>query len=130
MTKLSCTHCSPEEKVALEDRLDVVAKGDPTVKLTIRRNLTALWDIFVDTNVKFIAYFSVKAETPKDVNEVFRRLNTGGMPLTQLELVLGKIKEVQSDYEEKLWDVSEAIREQSGGIEFHLWQCCNSFIYW
>jgi hypothetical protein len=86
--------------------------------LQVRENLSALWDIFVDVNVKSIAYFSVKADTPKEVNEVFRRLNTGGIALTQIELVLGKIKASQSDYEEKLWALSDKITKQSGGIEF------------
>jgi hypothetical protein len=118
MTELSFTRCNPAEKVALEERFDVAAKGDVSAKLRVRENLSALWDIFVDTNVKSIAYFPVKADTPRDVNEVFRRLNIGGMALTQLELVLGKIKAVRSDYEEKLWELSEAIASQSGGIAF------------
>ena len=71
-----------------------------------------------NTNVKSIAYFSVKADTPNAVNEVFRRLNIGGVALTQLELVLGKIKADQPDYEERLWAVSEKIAKESGGIEF------------
>lgn len=117
MTELSCMRCNEDEKVDLEDRVVVAAGGNKDTKIRIRRNLTALWDIFVEENVKSIAYFSVKANTPAEVNEVFRRLNTGGIALTQLELVLGKIKAVQSDYEEKLWALSEKIAAQSG-IEF------------
>ena len=118
MTELACMRCNEDEKVDLEDRALVAGGENKNAKLRVRRNLSALWDIFVDVNVKSIAYFSVKADTPKEVNEVFRRLNTGGVALTQLELVLGKIKAVQSDYEEKLWALSERISKQSGGIEF------------
>lgn len=118
MTELACMRCNEEAKVDLEDRALVAAGDNKSAKLRVRRNLSALWDIFVDSNVKSIAYFSVKADTPKEVNEVFRRLNTGGVALTQLELVLGKIKAVQSDYEESLWALSEKIAKQSGGIEF------------
>ncbi len=118
MTELACMRCNEDEKVDLEDRALNAAEDDRNKKLQVRRNLSALWDIFVDINVKSIAYFSVKADTPKEVNEVFRRLNTGGVALTQLELVLGKIKAVQSDYEEKLWALSEKISQKSGGIEF------------
>lgn len=118
MTELASKSCNQKEKIALEVR-SVLAAGDvKSLELKIRENLSALWDIFVDTNVKSIAYFSVKAESPKEVNEVFRRLNTGGIPLTQLELVLGKIKANQSNYEEKLWEISENISKLSGGIEF------------
>lgn len=118
MTELSCLRCNEDEKVDLEDRVLMAAGDDKNLKLRIRRSLSALWDIFVDTNHKSIAYFSVKADTPSEVNEVFRRLNTGGVALTQLELVFGKIKAVHSDYEEKLWALSERIAKKSGGIEF------------
>ena len=118
MTELSRLTCNEDQQVDLEDHALMAAGDDKSVKLRIRRNLRALWEIFVDTNHKSIAYFSVKANTPAEVNEVFRRLNTGGVALTQLELVLGKIKAVQSDYEEKLWSLSEEISNKSGGIKF------------
>jgi hypothetical protein len=60
----------------------------------------------------------VQSDTSDEVNEVFRRLNTGGVALTELELVLSKIKAFQSDYEERLWALSEHISAASGGIEF------------
>lgn len=118
MTELVSKACEPREKVTLEMQLLGAASGDAEKALLIRENLSALWDIFVESNIKSIAYFSVQAETPAEVNEVFRRLNTGGVALTQLELVLSKIKAVQSDYEEKLWKLSERIKGASGGIEF------------
>ena len=118
MTKLIGTTCNAKEKIALENHFMVAASGDHGLELRIRENLSELWDIFVDTNVKSIAYFPVKAESSEIVNEVLRRLNTGGVALTQLELVLTKIKAVQSDYEEKLWELSERIAKTSGGIKF------------
>lgn len=113
MTELSILSCNVDKKIALEDRVLPAAGGNRDVELLIRRNLSVLWDIFVATEHKSIAYFSVRADTPKEVNEVFRRLNTGGVALTQLELVLGKIKAVHSDYEEKLWALSETIEKKS-----------------
>lgn len=118
MTELSCMRNNEEQKVELEDCALLAAGDNKQAKLLIRKNLSRLWEIFVTTNYKSIAYFLVKAETPKEVNEVFRRLNTGGIALTQLELVLGKIKAVHSDYEEKLWALSESIEKKSGGISF------------
>lgn len=117
LTELVSKQSSPREKVALERRVLVAGGQDEALQLLIRENLTGLWDMFVDTNIKSIAYFAVKANTPKEVNEVFRRLNTGGVALTQLELVLSKIKANQSDYEEELWKLSERIAKESG-IEF------------
>lgn len=118
MTELVSKANSPREKVVLEERLLGAANGDATKQLLVRVNLAALWDIFVGDSVKSIAYFSVRAETEAEVNEVFRRLNTGGVSLTQLELLFSKIKAVQSDYEEEIWKLSERIRTISGGIEF------------
>jgi hypothetical protein len=118
MTELVTKANTSREKVALEGRLLAAAKGDSAKQLLVRENLSALWDIFVADSTKSIAYFSVRAETPAEVNEVFLRLNTGGVALTQLELVLSKIKAVQSDFEEKLWKLSEKIGKVSGGIEF------------
>ena len=60
----------------------------------------------------------MKAENEALVNEVFRRLNTGGVALTQVELVLGKIKALDPGYEEQLWGLSEKISRRSGGIQF------------
>jgi len=117
MTELSILPCNDDGKIALEDRVLPAAAGNRDVERLIRRNLNALWDIFVETEHKSIAYFAVRADTPKEVNEVFRRLNTGGVALTQLELVLGKIKAVHSDYEEKLWTLAETI-ERKSGIKF------------
>jgi len=118
MTELVRKACTQREKVTLEMAVLGIAENDARKGLLIRENLTALWDIFVDTNVKSIAYFPVKTDSPKEVNEVFRRLNTGGVSLTQPELVLSKIKAVQSDYEEELWRLSERIKKLSGGIKF------------
>ena len=117
MTELVSTLGTTREKVEFLNKLKSVAKGNAHQELLIEENLTALWDVFVTENVKSIAYFSVKAATSVQVNEVFRRLNTGGVALTQLELVFSRIKAVQSDYEEKLWTLSKRIKKVSG-IEF------------
>ena len=66
-----------------------------------------LWT-FVAENAKSIAYFPVKTDNEALVNEVFRRLNTGGMALTQIELVLGEVKKIDPTYEEQLWRLSRA----------------------
>ena len=83
MTELVSKPNTAREKVALEERLLAAAMGDPDKQLLVRVNLAALWDIFVADGTKSIAYFSVRADTPAEVNEVFRRLNTGGVALTQ-----------------------------------------------
>lgn len=118
MTELSSLPCTAEEKIQLQDRVVAAAECDPEHRLRLLKNLENLWSVFVDENHKSIAYFSVKAGSPKEVNEVFRRLDTGGVALTQLELVLSKIEAEYSDYEQRLWERSEAIEKNSGGIHF------------
>lgn len=116
MTWLTTLRDDQEERVALE-RTRVKTLGEEH-ELIVRRNIAALWQVFVETNQKSIAYFSVRADSSKEVNEVFRRLNTGGVALTQIELVLGKIKAVEPTYEEKLWAISAQIAAVTGGYEF------------
>jgi hypothetical protein len=103
----------PEDKIALRRELETTL-GE-TDSLVVEKNLERLWDVFVKRDVKSIAYFPVKSNFPKDVNEVFRRLNTGGIQLTQLELVLSKINAVSTFFEETLWEVSGAIKAATGG---------------
>jgi hypothetical protein len=117
MTRLASTVCDQAEKVALEEEAIDALAPDKAGRLRIRKHIGALWDIFVDTNIKSIAYFAVKADSPKQVNEVFRRLNTGGVALSQIDLVLSKIKAVQSDYEEQLWKLADKIQKATG-IDF------------
>jgi hypothetical protein len=121
LTELVSTRCDPACKVELEHRLleafGQTERIDRRTEVLIKTNLSALWDIFVDTNVKSLAYFSVRAEDEAPVNEVFRRLNIGGIALTQVELVLGEIKKRVPIYEEKLWELSEEIFKRSN-IEF------------
>ena len=52
------------------------------------------------------------------MNEVFRRLNTGGIALNEVELMFGEIKKRDQGYEERLWGLSEEIYGRSNGIEF------------
>ena len=105
---------TPGEKIELRRRLTKgVDLSDDDLKL-LETNLDSLWSVFVATDVKSIAYFPVKSDTSKIVNEVFRRLNTGGVQLTQLEMVLAKIKEESPFFEEFLWDVAKAIQDATG----------------
>jgi hypothetical protein len=114
MTELASMQCDASAKVRLEYRLleslRAVQTVDMNAELLVRANLAELWEVFVDTNQKSIAYFSVKADNEAVVNEVFRRLNTGGIALNQIELLLGKIKSSDPGYEERLWDLEERIR--------------------
>jgi hypothetical protein len=119
MTELSAIQCDPREKARLETKYLSGNDLNEDQQLLVRTNIGALWDVFVDRNIKSIAYFPVVTNSEKEVNEIFLRLNTGGITLTQVELVLAKIKAKYSDYEEKLWAISSAIKRATGdGFEF------------
>ncbi len=118
MTELSSIQCEPKEKVKIESKYVDDGNLNNDQKLLVKTNLSSLWDVFVDRNVKSVAYFSVISKNENEVNEVFRRLNTGGMILTQIEMVLAKLKARYSDYEEKLWEISSEIKEVTTGFVF------------
>ena len=109
---------SMSRKIEIEDLLLQGKEYSPELRKLIRINFGKLWDVFVADTIKSIAYFPVRSDKSDAVNEVFRRLNTGGIPLNQLELVLSKIKEVSPYFEERLWDLSRIIKKETGGYEF------------
>lgn len=80
----------------------------------IEKNIDMLWDVFVTTNKKTIAYFPVQSPDEDTVNEIFQRLNTGGMALSQSDLLLSRIKEKQYDFEEELQLFSKEIYQITG----------------
>lgn len=105
---------STSDKIELRRRLIQECNLTAVEQELLETNLDALWSVFVGTDIKSIAYFPVKSNDSKIVNEVFRRLNTGGVQLTQLELVLAKIKEESPYFEESLWEVSAEIKKATG----------------
>lgn len=106
-----------EAKEKLKDQFVSGGSYSSDEALAIKANLDRLWSIFVQDNTKTLAYFSVRSNSDREVNEIFRRLNTGGVPLTQIELVLSKIKAKYSSFETELDALSDSIYAASG-IEF------------
>lgn len=113
--------CAQDDDSELKEKMkdQFVSEGSYSQdeSLTIKANLDKLWSIFVQDNTKTLAYFSVRSNSDREVNEIFRRLNTGGVPLTQIELVLSKIKAKHSSFESDLDALSGVIYDASS-IEF------------
>jgi len=118
MTRLCNMRKGYKERAELEATVLKCRTMTNAQELTVRGNLATLWDVFVDTNVKSIAYYPVQSDDENQVNEVFRRLNTGGIALTQNELVFSKIKATEPDFEERLWESAAEIKKVSAGFEF------------
>lgn len=78
-----------------------------------------LWDVFVRKDVKSLAFFPIEKSWDEDrVNDVFQRLNMGGVPLSGADLLLSRIKEKSYDYEEKLQLESKQIYAVTQGYVF------------
>jgi len=94
---------------------DLLENNEEKFEATIDK----LWDVFVRKDVKSLAYFPVEKSWTEDrVNDVFQRLNAGGVPLSGADLLLSKIKEKCYDYEEKLQLESKQIEEITQGYQF------------
>lgn len=115
MTKLCSMPINDESnKEKLESKLNELYKDDIDTQILIKSNLNKLWNAFVKTEKNPIAFFSVSADNADIANEVFRRLNIGGVSLTSSELVLGKIKAKYYDFEQELWNISDEIKSTTG----------------
>jgi len=100
-----------------------IISGNPDISDSeedkIEENIDRLWDIFVRTSVKSLAYYQINTDNKDEVNEIFERLNTGGMALSLSDILFSKIKANQFDFEEKLQDFSKNIYNSTGnGYKF------------
>ncbi len=89
---------------AFEEKTD-----DEELKIRIDENLEKLWSVFVGEDVSSLAYFSIKSDTEAQVNEIFERLNTGGMSLTKADLLFSRIKSPYPDFEADLMEFSKKL---------------------
>ena len=118
LNELCAQEDDPKAKERMKERLAATLGVAGEAAILVKSNIDTLWSIFVETSKRPIAYFPVKSPSDNQVNEIFRRLNTGGIPLTQIELVLSKIKARYPDFEELLEKLSGDISDGTGGFEF------------
>ena len=81
----------------------------------VEQNLDILWDVFVKKETKSIAYFPIESPDEITVDEIFQRLNTGGVPLSQSDLLLSTIKEKKQDFEEEILYFTKDIFQKTQG---------------
>lgn len=76
-----------------------------------------LWDAFVRKEKKSLAYFPMDCSWKEEkVNDVFQRINMGGVPLSGADLLLSKIKQKSHDFEEKLQAKVKDIENNTAGF--------------
>ncbi len=95
-----------EERARLRRKYTKQANDEATETL-IETNLNKLWEVFVGTGTESLAYFSIASKEENEVNEVFERLNTGGIPLSKADLLYSKIKAVYPDFEAEIMKFSK-----------------------
>ena len=78
-----------------------------------------LWDVFVRKDIKSLAYFPIDKSYSEDrVNDIFQRLNSGGVPLSGADLLLSRIKEKNYNFEESLQKETAQISSITQGYIF------------
>ncbi len=80
----------------------------------VRNNIDILWKIFVEKDKKSLSYFPISTKDENEVNEIFERLNTGGIPLSLADLLFSKIKADYTYFEENLQAASKIIASKTG----------------
>ena len=111
----------PESK-KVKYRKSVIDAGEWTREQEeiIEENIDTLWKIFVERDKKSLAYFKITTTNESEVNEIFQRLNSGGIQLSQSDLLLSRIKgfkdkdKVYYDFEEQLQLASKEIYNLTG----------------
>jgi uncharacterized protein with ParB-like and HNH nuclease domain len=103
-------------KNKIEYRKEILEKGEWTSneEKLIEENIDLLWKIFVEEDKKSLAFFPISTNDESEVNEIFQRLNSGGIQLSQSDLLLSRIKEKSYDFEEQLQFASRKIFDSTG----------------
>lgn len=83
------------------------------LRALVEVNVDILWSIFVEREIKALAYFPVKSSNEDDVNDVFERLNTGGLPLSKADLLFSKIKAKYYDFEAEMMEWSNKLKTRT-----------------
>jgi len=81
------------------------------------KNIDKLWKLFNDEENRICGYFTIAHNLKSDVQEIFVRINTGGLPPSQADLVFSLIHVECYDFQEK---VQEVVADIQTGISIEL----------
>lgn len=78
-------------------------KINPEKNALIEENLEILWQVFVSRESRSsLAYYIINEDNNDNVNEMFERLNTGGIALSNSDLLYSRIKSYYPDFESEI----------------------------
>ena len=108
---------SKDEKIDV--RRSIIGQAidlDKDEEVLVEKNLDYLWGIYVETDKSSLAYFPIQSSKEEEVNEIFQRLNSGGMALTLSDYLFTRIKGSRDnyDFEERLQHASKDIYNHTG----------------
>lgn len=110
--------CTRKQEAEFEETvLNRILDLDKMGKLLVKKNLKNLWNIFVEEDIKPLAFYPLEKEmSEKEVLDVFVRINTTGMQLTRPEILFAEIKRIRFDFEEQIWGTCVKIKKITNGI--------------
>ena len=114
MNTLFAKHPDENQSAFTQSILDLSENLSADDREIISKNMDLLWKIFVRNDGQSLVYCMVKTDDVSVVNEIFERLNTGGMALSQADLLFSKIKAVDCAFEETLQHYSQHINTLTG----------------
>lgn len=69
----------------------------------IERNLDKIWEIFLKEENELLSYYAIPSEFNEErVNDIFERLNTGGITLSNVDLLFAKINEKEPSFQTEI----------------------------
>lgn len=111
-----------------KSQIKLLNAGSEEQIITAEENIDKLWKLFNDEENRICGYFTIPEYFLKnDVQEIFVRLNTGGMPPSQADLVFSLIHVQYYDFQEKVQEVVADI-QRGTGIELDIYDILQ-FIY-
>lgn len=80
----------------------------------VERNIEKLWSLFNNETNEVCGYFPMPSDLGRaDVQEIFVRLNSGGVPPSQADLVFSMIAVEAHDFQARIQDLTEEIQAAS-----------------
>lgn len=77
---------------------------------TAKKNIDKLWKLFNDEENRVCGYFEIPHSLKSDVQEIFVRLNTGGVPPSQADLLFSLVHVEFYDFQERVQEVVAEIQ--------------------
>ena len=101
-------------KTQVLDRLGKLSQQERDLVID---NISQLHDVFTSKKRKILAYYPLNKDISEDeALDIFYRVNTTGMSLTNAEMVSAKIKKLHFDFDTDVWNICKEIRERTGGL--------------